>query len=753
MYRYNSDMSEQKTVYASVDLELTGFDPLVDEIVEIGVVLFEVDAGKIKVVREWQSLVRPSGSLHARIQGLTGITELDLESAPEKAAVFKEVCDLLHGAILVGHGVSLDKRFLDVFGVPLHSAVVDTLELAQVFLPTYHSYNLENLSHALFVEHSAAHRALSDAQATVGVLRALIGIFWSLPETTGARVIDIARRRGSAWVGLFTDAFNERFVGATQGSEYVEDQSEVSSASIPSSDSFSTLLSVVDVRAVPWGELASGPEAWVVALPSREQVLEVAKKGYATPFLGIAEAVSSRAVAQAESVAEHLSEREALALLKILVWQASQAREMSLLAEINWSLLGTDFKKRFSEVRPFPQVPGVVVVDYRSLAGIPSGTSVWISEADKYTTWLEQQSGQILSWQGIIHQFRQIYNPENGFGDLSKANELQEAVVATDIFFTSVLLLLKKHHGVVQGVMARSDLSPFVADRLTIVGRNYARRLKRLSGLQQDKTFMKVLDGVETFFELVVSPDELQWVEIADGRCVFISRPLSLEATQAGMLRGMRRVVYTTDIRGEECLNYITRRLTLSGTITAQIREPSLLSPLKPRVTAQPNSAARDSEVTQAVVGYVACLVFPNQAALKAYYDGQYGVLAHKQGVVAVGIHGGVNKVLRNFNFSKKTVVLVTQAALAGFVGGRIKVQRLVYVGLLSVDVAHPFTVALAAKFFKTIEEGKLVFQALSLAESLRPFGSGVDGPESYLAVLEQEMDAGKRVIELLGSS
>lgn len=745
-------MSEQKIVYASVDLELTGFDPLTDEIVEIGVVLFEVEAGKFKIVREWQSLIKPGGSLHTRIQGLTGITESDLESAPAKEAVFKQVCELLNGVVLVGHGVSLDRRFLEAFGVPIHTAVVDTLELAQVFLPTYHSYNLENLSHALSVDHGAAHRALSDAQATVGVLRALIGVFWSLPESARVRIMDIARRRGNAWADLFRSACNEQFIGALEGEEYAETIAAVRT-SIPSGDSLSTLVSVDDVRAIPWNELANSTEAWVVALPSREQVLDVAKHGYATPFLGIAEAVSSRALVQAESLAEHLSEREALALLKILVWQASQTRETSLLAEINWSLLGTDFKKRFSEVRPFPQVAGVVVVDYRSLAGIPSGKSVWISEADKYVTWLEQQSGQILSWQGIIHQFRQIYNPENGFGDLSKATELQEAVVATDIFYASVLLLLKKHHGLVQGVVARADLSPFVEERLTMAGRNYARRLRRLTSLQQDKSFARVLDGVETFFESDAPVDELRWVEIADGRCVFISRPLSVEATQAGILRGMRRVVYTTDIHGEECANYIARRLTMGGLTTTQVRELSILQASKPRVLARSNSAVRDAEVAQMVAGHTACLVFPSQAALKLYYDGQYGVLAHKQGVIAVGIHGGVNKVLRNFNFSKKSVVLVTQAALAGFDVGRIEVQRLVYVGLSEVDVTHPFIAALAARFFKTTAEGQLVFQALSLGESLRPFGPAARRPESCVAVLEQEEQMTERVIELLCGS
>lgn len=749
-YRYNSYMSKQKIVYASVDLELTGFDPLVDEIVEIGIVLFEIDAGICKVVREWQSLVRPSGSLHMRIQGLTGISELDLESAPKKEAVFEQVCSLLNDVVLVGHGVSLDKRFLEVFGVPLGSVSVDTLELAQIFLPTYHSYNLENLSHALFVEHDAAHRALSDAQATVGVLRALIGVFWSLPESVRERVAALVERRGNAWISLFTGAYRERFVGTIQGAELDKGAPERLRVSIPSGGLFSTVLSVDDVRAIPWAALTNSPERWVVALPSREQVLEVAKGGYATPYLGIAEAVSARAVAEAENSAEYLSEREALALLKIMVWQAGQSRETSLLAEINWSLLGTDFKKRFSEVRPFPQVAGVVVVDYRSLAGLPVGVSVWVSEVDKYVAWLEQQSGQILSWQGIIHQFRQIYNPENGFGDLSKSPELQEAVVATDMFYASVLLLLKKHHGLVQGVVARGDLNPFVEDRITLAGRNYAQRLRRLSGLLQDKNFIRVLSGVETFFDTDAPAGELRWVEIGDGRCVFISRPLSLESTQADILRGIKRVVYTTDIQGEECLRYMARRVAMGTEITGLERQLIERPFNRPRIMAYANSVARDGAASQVVADQTACMVFPNQAVLKTYYDSQYGVSAHKQGVIAVGVHGGVNKVLRNFNFSKKSVVLVTQAALAGFSAGKFEVQLLVYVGLPTVDLAHPFIAALVQKYFRTTEEGRLIFLTLSFAKSFRMFGPASTRPESCLMIMEGEVRSSEQMLQLL---
>lgn len=741
-------MSEQKTIYASVDLELTGFDPATDEIVEIGIVLFELRQGLIVVLQEWQTLVKPKGSLHTRIQGLTGITEQALESAPTKDMVFSKVAALLENTVLVGHGVSLDRRFLEAFGLAQSSATVDTLELAQIFLPTYHSYNLENLSYALGVPHTTAHRALSDAQATVGVLRALVGRFWALPETTRSRVLRIAELRGFAWTALFTGAAGEKRVALASITEQEKEHIELSEEPLPSLEHVSTLVSTGHAYGVPWSGLAESSESWVVAFSSREQVLAAARHGYATPFLGIAEAVSGETVSHAETVVEGLTEREVLALLKILIWQAEPTTDVPLLAEINWSLLGTDFKKHFSEVRPFPQVSGIVAVDYRSLGSVPAGCSVWVCEVDKYLEWLEQQSGQTLSWQGAIHQLRQIYNPESGFGDASKASELQEAVAATDVFFASALLLFKKHQGLVQGVIAQTDITPFAFSRLVQAGQNYRERLGRLTGLSADKTFLKLLRSIEWFFANNTPMDELRWVEIADGRCVFVSRPLSVEAVQQAVLGRTRRIVYATDVQGRVCLDYLAQRVHMGASPTVVQHTRQVDSVPVPRVTAYATGPERDGAVLRQVSDSIACLVFPSQLALKAYYDGQYAYFPLTRAVVAVGVHGGVGKVLRNFRFSTKSIMLVTQQALAGFSSTKLDVQRLVYVGLPIVDATHPFVSAVLRKYFQNEAAGQLVFQAISFTQSLRPFGSRISQGVT-VAVLAEERAVSEEVLRV----
>ena len=106
--------------------------------------------------------------------------------------------------------------------------------------------------------------------------------------------------------------------------------------------------------------------------------------------------------------------------------------------------------------------------------------------------------------------------------------------------------------------------------------------------------------------------------------------------------------------------------------------------------------------------------------------------------------------IFMNFNFSKKSVVLVTQAALAGFSAGKFEVQLLVYVGLPTVDLAHPFIAALVQKYFRTTEEGRLIFLTLSFAESFRMFGPASTRPESCLMIMEGEVRSSEQMLQLL---
>lgn len=101
-------MTESNALFAVVDLETTGFSPLVgDRILEIGVVRI---AGDGSTVDEYATLINPLrdvGPTHVH-----GITQEDVAQAPTFAEVVGDVLSRLAGVMFVGHNARYDRDFL-----------------------------------------------------------------------------------------------------------------------------------------------------------------------------------------------------------------------------------------------------------------------------------------------------------------------------------------------------------------------------------------------------------------------------------------------------------------------------------------------------------------------------------------------------------------------------------------------------------------------------------------------------------------
>lgn len=80
------------TRFVSVDLETTGNSVKNgDEIIEIGIVVIEDG----KIIDEYETHVRPNGSIPPFVSQLTGINESDLVDAPTFKEVIPEILPLL----------------------------------------------------------------------------------------------------------------------------------------------------------------------------------------------------------------------------------------------------------------------------------------------------------------------------------------------------------------------------------------------------------------------------------------------------------------------------------------------------------------------------------------------------------------------------------------------------------------------------------------------------------------------------------
>lgn len=157
----------------ALDCETTGLDSERDSVIEVGAVKFSLE----KNLATFDSLFNPGVRLPSFVSRLTGITDIELQTAPkiaEKVSEFKNFCE---GCIILGHNLPFDLGFLAASGIDLTSQpYFDTFHLAALLLPRGESLSLENLALQYGVTHTEAHRALSDAEATRDVFRVLVEI-------------------------------------------------------------------------------------------------------------------------------------------------------------------------------------------------------------------------------------------------------------------------------------------------------------------------------------------------------------------------------------------------------------------------------------------------------------------------------------------------------------------------------------------------------------------------------------------------
>lgn len=149
-------------IYVAIDVETTGLEPGVDEIIEVAAVRFQGD----EVVETFQQLVKPRHSLPLKVARLTGITAEMVVDAPKFSSVAPELSRFVKSYPLVGHSVGFDLRMLQAQGMALPQPAYDTFELATLLMPKAPAYRLSAITAALGLQHDEAHRALSDAHAT-----------------------------------------------------------------------------------------------------------------------------------------------------------------------------------------------------------------------------------------------------------------------------------------------------------------------------------------------------------------------------------------------------------------------------------------------------------------------------------------------------------------------------------------------------------------------------------------------------------
>lgn len=163
--------------FAVLDVETTSGDPTHGRVMEVAVLALDGDTERLR----WTSLIQPRTPIPFFIRRLTGIDQSMLNDAPRFVDVVRTLETLTEGRIVVAHNVRFDMTALEHefarTGMVFDRPTLCTERLARLLVPNLPHYNLGSLCRYFGIAFPAAHRAMSDAEATAALFGRLLAEF------------------------------------------------------------------------------------------------------------------------------------------------------------------------------------------------------------------------------------------------------------------------------------------------------------------------------------------------------------------------------------------------------------------------------------------------------------------------------------------------------------------------------------------------------------------------------------------------
>jgi DNA polymerase III epsilon subunit family exonuclease len=151
-----------------LDVETTGRDPNVADLIEIGAVRIN----RSQIVDRFSTFVNPGREIFGA--QMHGITTSDVAGAPTAREAVEKLLAFVGGSPVVGHNIGFDLGFLDAAlgetGKFIAGGCFDTLAIAREAYPDLESYKLGDIARFLGIEVPTAHRGLADAETTAAIV-------------------------------------------------------------------------------------------------------------------------------------------------------------------------------------------------------------------------------------------------------------------------------------------------------------------------------------------------------------------------------------------------------------------------------------------------------------------------------------------------------------------------------------------------------------------------------------------------------
>ena len=177
----------------ALDIESTGFDPKIDQVIEIAAVKFEGD----QILDKFGTFINPGIPIPNIITHITSIKDEDVANAPTLESVKQKLEEFIGDAPIIGHNIDFDVNFLRAKGVSLISPLYDTLQLSMILLPGLASYSLDTIGRVLKLEHENKHRAMADTIACMKLFTILEKKIQEIHPNTLKKLQSILQR--STW--------------------------------------------------------------------------------------------------------------------------------------------------------------------------------------------------------------------------------------------------------------------------------------------------------------------------------------------------------------------------------------------------------------------------------------------------------------------------------------------------------------------------------------------------------------------------
>ncbi|MGC8801495.1 MAG: helicase C-terminal domain-containing protein [Chloroflexus sp.] len=193
-------------IYVAIDVETTGLQSGLDEIIEVAAVTFR---GR-DILDRFERLVRPRQSVPLKIMRLTGIDPAALAQAPRFNEIGADLARFIGNRPIVGHSIGFDLMMLRAQGMNFNQPIYDTFELATLLLPQATSYKLSALAAQLGIPHPDAHRALNDAEVAAQLFAVLSERMLQLDLTTLGEMVRLMSKIGLPLRDLFEETLRQK---------------------------------------------------------------------------------------------------------------------------------------------------------------------------------------------------------------------------------------------------------------------------------------------------------------------------------------------------------------------------------------------------------------------------------------------------------------------------------------------------------------------------------------------------------------